>query len=137
MKVLVATDGSDAAMKAVRRALDMAEVKGAEVTIISVAYFIKDYFDDMPPNIQDKLEGEARAALEKARALFSEKNLKVTTVLERGPVPANNIINFAKEGNFDSIVIGTTGQHGLQTVLMGSTAAKVASHAPCEVVVAR
>jgi nucleotide-binding universal stress UspA family protein len=135
MKILVATDGSEQAMKAVRRALDMAEVRGAEVTIISVAYYVKDYFDEMPLNIQEKLEAEARVALKRAVDLFTEKNIRVKTILETGQVPANNIVNFAKEGNFDRIVIGKTGSHGLQTALMGSTAAKVASYAPCEVVV--
>ena len=62
----MATDGSEQGMKAVLRALDMAQVRGAEVTIMAVAYTIGDYFDDMPPDIQDKLKAEARAALKKA-----------------------------------------------------------------------
>jgi nucleotide-binding universal stress UspA family protein len=135
MKVLVATDGSEQGMKAVLRALDMAQVRGAEVTIMAVAYTIGDYFDDMPPNIQDKLKAEARAALKKAVDLFTEKDIRVKTVLEIGQVPANNIVSFAQTGNFDRIVIGKTGVHGLRAALMGSTASKVAAYAPCETVI--
>jgi nucleotide-binding universal stress UspA family protein len=135
MKVLVATDGSERAMKAVHRALDMALARGAEVTILSVAYFSKDYFDEMPPAIQDKLMDEARTNLDKAVAVFTAKNVKVKSALEIGRAPGNNIVGFAKEGKFDRVVIGSTGQHGLQTALMGSTAARVASHAPCEIVI--
>jgi nucleotide-binding universal stress UspA family protein len=137
MKVLVATDGSEQAMKAVRRALDMAEVRGAEVTLMSVAYYAKDDFDDMPPYVQDKLEAEAAAALKKAKAVFDEKGIEVETVLETGLVPANNIIRRAEEGKFDRLILGSSGVTGLQRVLMGSTAAKVVAYAPCEVTVVR
>ncbi|MBI5605337.1 MAG: universal stress protein [Deltaproteobacteria bacterium] len=137
MKILVATDGSEQAMKAVKRALEMAEKEGAQVMIMSVAYFSRDDLDEMPPNIQDKLEAEARTALDKAKALFDEKSIKVETVLETGRVPANNIIRKAEEIKCDGILLGSTGRTGLKRAFMGSTAAKVVSLAPCTVTVIR
>ncbi|MDP2799535.1 MAG: universal stress protein [Deltaproteobacteria bacterium] len=138
MKVLVATDGSESSMKAVKRALELAEEKeGAKVTLMSVAYYSKDDFDDMPPNIQDKLEDQAADALKKAKALFDKKGVKVETVLEAGVVPANNIIHRAKEDKIDRIIMGSTGMTGLKRVLMGSTAAKVVAYAPCSVTIIR
>jgi nucleotide-binding universal stress UspA family protein len=137
MKVLVATDGSEQSLKAVNRALELAETQGAEVTIMTVAYYVKDYFDEMPLDIQDKLEAEAKAALQKAKALFDAKGIRVSTDLQAGVVPGNLIIAKAKEGKFDLILIGSTGIHGLQKILMGSTALKVAAHAPCDVTIVR
>jgi nucleotide-binding universal stress UspA family protein len=137
MKVLVPTDGSEHSMKAVQRALELAEKQGAQVTLMSVAYYVADYLEGMPPNIQDKLQDEARAALKKAKAVFDAKNLPVETVMEAGLVPANLIIAKAQDGKFDRIVIGSTGQNALERILMGSTAAKVVAHAPCEVTVVR
>jgi len=137
MKVLVATDGSEHSMKAVQRGLELAEKQGAQVTLMSVAYFGTDYLAEMPPNIREKLEDEARAALKKAKALFDAKNLPVETVLMTGLVPANLIIQKAQDGKFDRIVIGSTGQNALERIIMGSTAAKVVAHAPCEVTVVR
>jgi nucleotide-binding universal stress UspA family protein len=137
MKVLAATDGSEQSMKAVRRGLELAEKQGAQVTLMTVAYYVKDDFDDMPPYVQDKLEAEAATALKKAKAVFDEKGLKADTVLETGLVPANNIIRKAQEEGFDRIILGSTGVSGLERVLMGSTAAKVVAHAPCEVTVVR
>jgi nucleotide-binding universal stress UspA family protein len=137
MKVLVATDGSEHSMKAVQRALELAEKQGAQVTLMSVAYYVQGNFDGMPMNIQDKLEDEARAALKKGKAVFDAKNIPVETVLEAGLVPANLIIAKAQEGKFDRIVIGSTGMNALERILMGSTAAKVVAHAPCEVTVVR
>jgi nucleotide-binding universal stress UspA family protein len=137
MKVLVATDGSEHSMKAVARALELAEKDGAEITLMTVAYYAKDYFDEMPLNIQEKLEAEARAVLAKAKALFDAKNLKVDTIFQAGIVPANNIIQAAEEGKFDRILIGSAGLTGLKKVLMGSTASKVVANAPCTVTVIR
>ena len=51
MKVLVATNGSEHSMKAVQQALELAEKKGAQVTLMSVAYYVADYLEEMPPNI--------------------------------------------------------------------------------------
>ena len=39
MKVLVPTDGSEQSMKAVQRALELAEKQGAKVTLMAVAYY--------------------------------------------------------------------------------------------------
>jgi nucleotide-binding universal stress UspA family protein len=137
MKVLVPTDGSAHAMKAVERAIEMAERLGAEITLMSVAYYAKDDLDEMPPYVQDKLEAEAASALKKAAAYCESRGVKVEMVLETGLVPANNIIRRATEGKFDRIVMGSAGLTALERVLMGSTAAKVVAHAPCEVTVVR
>ncbi|MFH1147679.1 MAG: universal stress protein [Pseudomonadota bacterium] len=137
MKILVATDGSEQSMKAVKRAVELAEKEGANITLMSVAYYSKDDFDEMPPGIQDKLEAQAERALGQAKALFEDKNIKVDTVLETGLVPANNIIRKAGEGKFDRIIMGSTGVTGLKRSLMGSTAAKVVATASCTVTVIR
>ena len=44
MKVLVATDGSEHSMKAVQRGLELAEKQGAQVTLMSVAYYVRGLF---------------------------------------------------------------------------------------------
>jgi len=137
MKVLVATDGSEHSMKAVQRGLELAEKQEAQVTLMAVAYYVQGNFDGMPMNIQEKLEDEAREALKKGKAVFDAKNIPVETVLEAGLVPANLIIAKAQDGKFDRIVIGSTGMNALERILMGSTAAKVVAHAPCEVTVVR
>ena len=136
MKVLVATDGSRHSMKAVQRALEMAEKQDAQVTLMAVSYFTGD-FDDMPPYVREKLEAEARENLQKARAIFDQKKVSVKVILESGLVPANNIIRRAEDDKFDRIILGSTGMSALDRVLMGSTAAKVVAHAPCEVTVVR
>ena len=133
MKVLVATDGSVHSMKAVSRAVELAEKEGAKITLMSVAYFSKGDFDDMPPSIQEKLEKQAKDALNSAKTVFEGKGIKFDTILETGVVPANNIIRRAKEDKFDLILMGRTGLTGFERAMTGSTAAKVVAHAPCSV----
>ncbi len=137
MKILVATDGSDASMKAVKRAIELAQSEKAGITLMSVAYYSKDDFDEMWPSVQDKLEAEAVAALNKAKAAFDEKGIKVETVLETGVNPANNIIKRAADGKFDLILMGSTGKTGIERALMGSVAGKVVARAPCSVSIRR
>ena len=137
MKVLVATDGSEHSLKAVQRALEMAETQGAQVTLMSIAYYAPDYLEGMPPKIREKLEEDAHAALKQGKALFDAKNLPVETVVEAGLVPGNIILTKARAGKFDRIIVGSTGMNALESISMGSTAAKVVAYAPCEVTVVR
>lgn len=135
MKVLVPIDGSEGSMAAARRALEIAEKVGAEITLMRVVRL--GDFDDMPPNIREKMVRDAKESLETAKTMFDAKNIKVDLALEEGLVPANNIIRKAEEEKFDRIVIGSTGAVGLAKIFIGSTAAKVVAHAPCEVTVVR
>lgn len=137
MKVLVPIDNSEHSMKAVERALELAEKQGAQITLMSVASYAPDILDEMTPRTQERLEAESAETLKKAREVFESKGLKVDAVLEVGLVPANNIIRKAEENGFDRIIMGSTGRTGLARVLIGSTAAKVVAHAPCEVTVVR
>jgi nucleotide-binding universal stress UspA family protein len=136
MKVLVPIDNSDRSKKAMERALELAQKQGAEITIMTVAPEVGEIMDEMR-NIQDKLAVEYRGWLDKAKEMFAAKGIKVATILEVGQVPANNIIRRVEDDKFDRVIMGATGRSGLARILMGSTAAKVAAHAPCEVTIVR
>jgi nucleotide-binding universal stress UspA family protein len=137
MKVLVPIDDSEHSRKAVQRALELAEKNGADITLMTVTPAAADIMDEMRPNIQEKLNAEYQGWLDKAKAVFDAKGIKVATILEEGLVPANNIIRRAEDDKFDRIIMGSTGRSRLAQVLMGSTAAKVVAHAPCEVTIVR
>jgi nucleotide-binding universal stress UspA family protein len=137
MKVLVPIDGSEHSQKAVARALELTEKQGAEVTLMTVVPVASDIMDESLINIQDKLRAENQKWLDTAKAEFEAKGLKAATILEKGLVPANNIIRRAEDDKFDRIIMGSTGRSGLAKIFMGSTAAKVVAHAPCEVTIVR
>lgn len=137
MKILVATDGSEQSMKAVQRAVELAETEGAEITLISVAFYSKEDMAKVPPDIRAKLESPAAEALRAAKALFDERGIMVETILDADFVPANVIIRKAEEGGFDRILLGSTGAGDFKKIFIGSTAAKVVANSPCSVTVIR
>ncbi len=51
--------------------------------------------------------------------------------------PAHEIINLAKEGNYDWIVMGSHGRTGLERFFLGSVSQKVVSNAHCSVTIVR
>ena len=137
MKILVATDGSERAMKAVRRSVELAEREGADITLLAVGYSFEGEVGEVPVDIQEALDSEARTALEKAKSLFDEKGIKVDTLVGKGRVPANVILEVLEEGKFDRILLGSTGKTGIKRYVIGSTATKVVAHASCTVTVIR
>lgn len=137
MKVLVPTDGSEYAMKAVNKAVEMAEKEGAEVTLLAVAYNVSLDAVEFPGDILEKLDEEAQKALNKAKEVFDKKGIPVKTILERGVMPANNILKRAQVDKFDLIIMGHRGTGEFPGGGIGSTATKVVSYAPCSVLIVR
>jgi len=60
----------------------------------------------------------------------------VTAELKHG-VPAEVILDTAKEAGFDLVVVGTHGRRGVKRFLLGSVAERVIRHAHCPVLVVR
>ena len=64
------------------------------------------------------------------------QGLKVETAMRDGD-PRRVIVNEAKEGGADLIIVGSHGYTGLRRLLLGSVAQAVIDHAPCSVEVIR
>lgn len=65
--------------------------------------------------------------------------LGVSSVMSRVGVgdPAHEILDLARVGEFDLIVMGTHGRHGIAHALLGSVAEKVVRRASCPVLTVR
>jgi nucleotide-binding universal stress UspA family protein len=138
MKILATTDGSRQSMKAVQRALELAMSEGADVTLLTVAPGSLKYEGyEVPEGLDNEIAPQAVHVINEAKALFDEKGVQVATILERGKTPANAILDVAAKENFDLILMGSTGKTGIERFLIGTTASKVVTHAPCSVAVIR
>ncbi|HIC91121.1 MAG TPA: universal stress protein [Syntrophaceae bacterium] len=135
MKILVPVDGSGYSMKAVETAIEMAKAGPSEVMLLSV--ILNTSALEWGPPVSDKLRTLCEDALSKAKTLMQEKGITPHTMLSTGISPADGIIRTAKEGNFDMIVIGSRGLTGLKKFLLGGTASKVVTYAPCSVLVVK
>jgi nucleotide-binding universal stress UspA family protein len=131
-KVLVAYDGSADA----RLALEYAAAKHADddVTVISVVPVASSGRGGaIDPT---STVGDHRSALDEAAALLADRGLTARTVESVGH-PADAIVEAAEQGGYDLVIVGSRGLGGVTRFLTGSVSSRVATHAPCSVLVVR
>ena len=133
--ILIAVDGSDAAMWAAAAGGELAGRINAHVLLVHVAPQTEAFAPQgyVAPSYYIELHKRGEALLEEARALLPAK-VKSTIVLEDGD-PASKIALLGQERGADYIFVGTHGRGRIGQLLIGSTATTVARLATCPVVV--
>jgi nucleotide-binding universal stress UspA family protein len=133
-KILVGTDGSDSATKAVSHAADMAGSMGAELVLIH-AYPAPRTDVGSTFGRADAYPGQeiGQAVLRDAEKHFGTK-IKTKSVLREGD-PAEALIDVAEEEGADLIIVGNKGMTGAKRFLLGSVPNQVSHHAPCTVLI--
>jgi nucleotide-binding universal stress UspA family protein len=135
-RILVATDFSEQAGRALDAALALAERTKAEVHLIHALEVALPLFEPYAVVLPADWIGEARRLaqqkLEKAQAAVKARGLTGTVHL--GDVPAAHAIaDRARSLGADLVVMGTHGHTGLKHVLLGSVAERTVEYAPCAV----
>ncbi len=137
-RVLVAFDGSESATKALRRALTLAKDQDAALTVLTVDEDVPRYAKGVGRIEEDKgLRDAEFARLEDMARTHAEKvgiGFNFEAVVGHA---AQSILNMARDGDFDLIVMGHTGHSGIWGTLLGSTTARVVDQATCDVLVVR
>lgn len=136
-KILVAHDGSDAADKALLEAGTIAQKFGSKLTVISVVPNL--CFSEIGADcdtVTKLYRAEIEGAMEGVRDLLREKRIEAETVIFEGN-PADIIVDHAKGGGMDLIVVGSTGKQATKRTILGSVSSKVVANAPCSVLVVR
>lgn len=137
-KILIAHDGSEGAKKALRVAIALAKQFGADLDSISVK--------ERPPHFAETM-GEVTEQQEEvtrffarvtdeaiAEALDTGVHLKCT-VLSGHEV--ETIIKFAREGQYDLLVVGFMGHSRAFGRIWGGTSQNLTKTAPCAVLVVK
>ena len=141
--IVVGTDGSDTAKKAVAAAVDLAREIGATLDIVS-AYEpvpqsrLREESRQAPEDLQWMINPreDVEATLSDAAEQIDESGVKVETFAREGD-PADAILDVAEERGADLIVVGNKGMTGAKRFLLGSVPNKVSHHAPCSVLIIR
>lgn len=145
-KVLVAVDGSKNSLRALGFAVDLAEKYSASVGIVNVFQLPAVYMSPDEPfvysgsraafinDLRRRQEETLAKAANEAKRL--KPSLEVATELRNGE-PAAQIVEAAKEGSFDVIVVGHRGLSRLSEVFLGGVSEKVAHLASCAVVIVK
>lgn len=142
-RIVVGTDGSETAGEAVRQAVDLAKLAGAQLSIVSAYEPVsKRRLDgeqqDLPPDVQHEIgpREDVNLVLDAAAAAARKEGVEVQT----HPVeaaPSDAILNVAEETDADLIVVGNKGMTGARRFLLGSVPNNVSHHAPCSVIIVR
>ena len=118
-RILVGTDGSKTAARAVDRAVEVAAEAGATLVILSAASASK---------------GEATVLAEQERHAGSGVAIDVK-VVDADPVTA--LVEEAVDGQYDLLVMGNKGMTGLSRFFTGSVPNKVSHHLPCSLLIVK
>ena len=131
-RILVAYDGGEPARRALDQALALAKRFDALISVVSVVPYHPgrapiDPWDDDVVHMNE---------LEEARRILVEQGIEAE-LLEPIGDPARTIERIARDGGFDTVVIGSRGLGAVSRFFQGSVSEHVASHAATTVVVAR
>ena len=138
-RILVPTDGSGQAFKALGEAIHLAATTDAELTLLMVV----DYDSEVAAFEQVSLSGYVPAELEVAAWRFLAELMHVIPTevsahprVESGD-PADVIVSVAEEEESDLVVMGSRGLGTLGGLLTGSVSAAVLKSAPCPVLLCK
>lgn len=142
-KILVPTDFSQYADKAVQEGLLLAKQFNAQLHLVHVVQDIQQCAGDYCLDekfVREYRESGISSSREKMKSDLDKhpeaKDLQISTNVRVG-YPAEEILKEAKEKSIDLIVIATHGKSGLLQHLMGSVADRVSHGAKCEVMLVK
>jgi len=120
------------AEKALDHAEKLAEAFDAEVILLQVVPFMPIYGAPelvVPFVVDEKQQVAAEKYLTHLAEGLTKSGLKIATKVKVGMQVAAEIIDFAKEGGIDLIVMCTHGRSGITRWVLGSVAHKVLTRA--------
>jgi nucleotide-binding universal stress UspA family protein len=144
-KILVPTDFSDCSREALDYAVGLARTVGASIEVLYVwqlpsyigpeAALLGTGGNGLP--IATYIRQEAAAEMERYLAgRNGEGEPTVRGKIEMGQ-PVERIVETAKQGSYDLIVLGTHGRSGMARLFVGSVTENVLRRAPCPVLAVR
>ena len=144
-KILVTTDGSTLANKAVKSAIELASTLDAELIALKVIpRYLQTYFEGSIPldnqqimMLEKQWEDEATEVLSKVEKQAEKSGLIVTTSIVKANIISEAIITFAQKKKVDLIVMASHGRNGFKRLILGSETMQVLTHSHVPVLVLR
>jgi nucleotide-binding universal stress UspA family protein len=119
-RILVGTDGSSTAERAVDRAVEVAKASGASLTVVCAGP-----------------ETQARAVVDATLARLQDTGVAVDGLTGDGE-PSSVLVDIAESGGYDLLVTGNRGMTGITRFLrLGSVPNRVTHHLPCNMLIVK
>jgi nucleotide-binding universal stress UspA family protein len=137
--IVVGTDGSEPAERALDEAIAIALRDGATLHIVTAfpdPAIIREQITSSAKTQSVNLSEVADTVLTRASRRAAEKGVKAETHTREND-PADAIIEVADAQNADLIVVGSRGLSGIQRFLLGSVSSTVSAHANTSVMIVR
>jgi nucleotide-binding universal stress UspA family protein len=129
MHALMATDGSERSVAAIRLAAKMLRLDRATVLIVS------DGRPDGDPSGSSFGESSGEVAVHVRAARAAIHDVEVDELVLNGGDPGDRIVRAAEEQQPDVVVVGSHGRGFLRRTLLGSVSEHVVRHCPVPVLV--
>jgi len=143
--ILVPTDGSTLANKAIKVAARLAGEQKARVTALYVAPpYNPRVAEDIavvhftsPRAYEEQARAGARRHLQAVEKAAAAAGVRCEAVLAFNDFPFEEIVRTAKRKKCDLVCMASHGRRGISRLLLGSETAKVLAHSPVPVLVVR
>ncbi|MBJ6988624.1 MULTISPECIES: universal stress protein [unclassified Devosia] len=143
--ILIATDGSELANKALSAALELAKLNGASVIALTSTDPIVSALGggsfgaidagSILSELEESYAKHAKTILAQARDIAQAQGVNIETRYLAEHRPADAILEAAEKIGCDTIVMGSHGRRGFQRMLLGSQAAEVLARSTIPVLV--
>ena len=141
--ILIATDGSALSQKGVDQGLELAKALGAKTLLVTVSepwtsYVSGEMAISFPvQEYEEQVKASAGKVLAAAVAAAQAAGVACETLHVKDKIPADGIVDAAKERGCDLIVMSSHGRRGISRVLLGSQANNVVTHSSIPVLICR
>lgn len=145
-RILIATDGTELANKAVSHGIALAKLDKAPISVVTVtdvwsAFDMAHDYDRGKKDPIGSYEALAAAAakrvLDKVREAAQSQGVDCTLIHVADKHPAEGIVATAKEVGADLIVLASHGRRSISRLLLGSQANEVVTHSEVPVLIVR
>lgn len=157
-KILVGTDGSPTATRAVEMAGDLARALGTAATVVCafeppseaelgryradpndpIAQWSSGPETAVPEEFRWRVAGamQAEDVLERASDHAARRGVEVDVRAVEGPA-AETLVRLAEDEGYDLIVVGSVGMTGAARFMLGNVPNRISHHAPADVLILR